>query len=109
MSFVPSLDLVPAALDGQTRAIARLLSRAESGSTEDRACALMTGAAERRGLDHLSTVLGKAQRRYGYGLVVVGGGDGDDEAAFGEAACHVPTSLKPCPLVSPAALSCANV
>src|SRR5258708_875347 len=36
MSFVSSLELVPAALAGDTRAIARLLTRAESGSAEAR-------------------------------------------------------------------------
>jgi LAO/AO transport system kinase len=36
MAFVPSLDLVPAAIAGDTRAIARLLTRAENGGAEAR-------------------------------------------------------------------------
>jgi len=37
MAYVPSLDLVPGVLAGEVRAIARLLSRAESGVEEARA------------------------------------------------------------------------
>jgi LAO/AO transport system kinase len=37
MAYVPSLDLIPGVLAGETRAIARLLSRAESGAIEARA------------------------------------------------------------------------
>ena len=36
MAFIPSQDLVPAALRGDARAVARLLTRAESGSVEAR-------------------------------------------------------------------------
>ncbi len=36
MAFVPSLDLVPGVLAGETRAIARLLTRAEAGDDECR-------------------------------------------------------------------------
>jgi len=36
MAYIPSMDLVPRVLEGNTRAIARLLSRAENGNEEGR-------------------------------------------------------------------------
>ncbi|HEX9277982.1 MAG TPA: methylmalonyl Co-A mutase-associated GTPase MeaB [Casimicrobiaceae bacterium] len=59
MAYLPSLDLVPGVLAGEVRAIARLLSRAESGVEEARAA--------------LDTVFGHAGRAHIVGITGVPG------------------------------------
>ena len=59
MAYVPSLDLVPGVLAGEVRAIARLLSRAESGVEEARAA--------------LDEIFGHAGRAHVVGITGVSG------------------------------------